>query len=67
VSDPRHVQLAKTLINYSCDLKPGEHILIEAVDIPNSFTCELIKQAHAAGAHPNVFLKSKIVMRQFQS
>jgi len=64
VSDPRHVQLAKTLINYSCDLKPGEHILIEAVDIPNSFTCELIKQAHAAGAHPNVFLKSKIVMRQ---
>ena len=64
MSDPRHVQLAKTLIHYSCDLQPGEHILIEAVDIPDSFTCELIKQAHAAGAHPNVFLKSKTVMRQ---
>lgn len=64
MSDPRHTQLAKTLIHYSCDLQPGEHILIEAVDIPNEFTCELIREAHEAGAHPNVFLKSKSVMRR---
>jgi aminopeptidase len=63
VSDPRHTKLAETLIHYSCDLQPGEHVLIEAVDIPNEFTGELIRQAHAAGAHPNVFLKSKSVMR----
>lgn len=64
MSDPRHTRLAETLIHYSCDLQPGEHILIEAVDVPHEFTCELIRLAHAAGGHPNVFLKNKTVMRR---
>lgn len=64
MSDPRHTELARTLIRYSCDLQPDEHLLIEAVDVPNEFTCELIKQARAVGGHPNVFLKSKSVMRR---
>ena len=64
MSDPRHTQLANTLIRYSCDLQPGEHLLIEAVDIPHEFTCELIRLAREVGGHPNVFLKSKSVMRR---
>ncbi|MFQ5529047.1 MAG: aminopeptidase [Gemmatimonadota bacterium] len=64
MSDPRHTRLAETLIHYSCDLQAGEHLLIEAVDVPHEFTCELIRVAHAAGGHPNVFLKSKSVMRR---
>ena len=26
--DPRIKQLAKNLINYSCSVKPGEHVMI---------------------------------------
>ncbi|MGD8495923.1 MAG: aminopeptidase [Gemmatimonadales bacterium] len=62
--DARISRLAETLIHYSCDLQPGEKILIEAIDVPHEFTCELIRLAHAAGAHPNVFLKSKQIMRR---
>ena len=62
--DPRITRLAETLIHYSCDLQPGEKILIEAIDVPHEFTCELVRLAHATGAHPNVFLKSKQVMRR---
>jgi len=62
--DARITRLAETLIHYSCDLQPGDKILIEAIDVPHEFTCELVRLAHDAGAHPNVFLKSKQVMRQ---
>ena len=62
--DSRITRLAETLIHYSCDLQPGEKILIEAIDVPEEFTCELVRIAHEAGAHPNVLLKSKKVMRQ---
>jgi aminopeptidase len=62
--DARITRLAETLIHYSCDLQPGEKILIEAIDVPHEFTCELIRLAHSAGGHPNVFLKSKQIMRR---
>jgi aminopeptidase len=62
--DARITRLAETLIHYSCDLQPDEKILIEAIDVPHEFTCELIRLAHAAGGHPNVFLKSKQIMRR---
>ena len=63
MSDPRHTTLAETLIHYSCKLKPGEKILIEAIDIPVSFTRELVKAAAAAGAQPFVTLKSQEIWR----
>jgi len=62
--DARITRLAETLIHYSCNLEAGERILIEAIDVPDEFTCELVRLAHETGAHPNVFLKSKKVMRQ---
>ena len=36
--DPRMTQLADVLINYSTALKPGEKILIEAIDVPADIT-----------------------------
>ena len=41
--DPRMTKLAEVLINYSTSLKPGEKILIEAIDIPHEMTCELVR------------------------
>ncbi len=61
--DPRISKLANVLVNYSCALKPGEKILIEAIDIPHEVTAELVRTARAAGGHPLVTLKSNQVWR----
>jgi aminopeptidase len=61
--DPRITRLADVLVNYSCAVKPGEKILIEAIDIPHEVTCELVRVARKAGADPLVTLKSNAVWR----
>jgi aminopeptidase len=66
MTDPRYTKLAETLIDYSCELERGEKVLIEAVDIPHQFTCELVRVAAARGAHPLVTLKSQVVWRALQ-
>lgn len=63
MSDPRLALLADTLINWSTALKPGEKILIEAIDTPAAMTCELVRTARAAGADPLVLLKDTVVDR----
>ena len=35
MTDPRIDKLADVLINYSCAVKSGELILIEAIDVPH--------------------------------
>ncbi|MCK4342320.1 MAG: aminopeptidase [Phycisphaerae bacterium] len=61
--DPRITKLAETLVNYSCAVKAGEKILIEAIDVPHEFTTECVRLASAAGAYPLVLLKSNRVNR----
>ena len=61
--DPRMTRLADVLVNYSCELKSGERILIEAIDVPHEFTCELIRTAKAAGGIPVVKLESNQIKR----
>src|ERR1051325_5161267 len=63
MTDPRMRKLADVLINYSCALKKGEKILIEAIDIPHAFTNALVDEAASAGGHPLVLLKSNEVLR----
>lgn len=63
MTDPRMTRLAEVLVNYSCGVKPGEKILIEAIDIPHEFTTELVRVAHKSGALPLVTLKSNRVNR----
>lgn len=63
MTDPRIEKLADVLINYSCALKPGERILIEAIDVPHAFTRALARRACAAGGMPYVLLKSNEIDR----
>src|SRR5258705_12024323 len=63
MTDPRIDKLANLLINYSCEVKAGEKILIEAIDVPHTFTKALVRAASAAGGHPLVLLKSNEVLR----
>ena len=37
MSDPRILKLAKNLVNYSCKVKEGEKVMIEAFGIPTSW------------------------------
>lgn len=66
MTDPRQTKLAETLIRYSCDLQAGEKVLIEAIEIPHTFTCELVRVAAEAGALPFVTLKNQSVWRALQ-
>ncbi|HEY2588430.1 MAG TPA: aminopeptidase [Tepidisphaeraceae bacterium] len=63
MTDPRIEKLADVLINYSCAVKPGEKILVEAIDVPHAFTKALVKHASAAGGRPLVMLKSNEINR----
>jgi aminopeptidase len=63
MTDPRIERLADVLVNYSCAVKPGETILVEAIDVPNAFTTALVRAATRAGGRPLVLLKSNEVSR----
>lgn len=61
--DPRLTRLADVLVNYSTELKPGEKVLIEAIDVPDEVACELVRVARQAGADPLVSVKRNSVLR----
>lgn len=63
MKDPRYTDLAKVLVQHSCQVKPGDKVLIEAFDIPADFTVELIKTVAAAGGVPVVSTYQQQVMR----
>ncbi len=61
--DPRYTKLADVLINYSTELKAGEKILVEAIDIPTEMTLELVRVAREVGGDPLVLLKNNRINR----
>ncbi len=61
--DPRIAKLADVLVNYSCQLKPGDHLLLEAIDVPHEFTTAVVQTVHRSGGRPFVLLKSNQVQR----
>ncbi len=62
--DPRMEKLAETLIRYSCRLKKGEKILIEAIDIPEEMVAILVRKATEVGGVPLVTIKQNRVLRE---
>ena len=61
--DPRITKLANVLVNYSCAVRPGERLLIEAIDVPHEFTSECIRLTREAGGIPHVKLESNLIRR----
>ena len=64
MQDLRINKLAKGLINYSCSLKKGEKVLIEAKGIDYMLVNALVKEAYAVGAIPFVELYDNRVTRE---
>ncbi len=58
MKDPRIDQLAKTLINYSVELAPGEKILIENFGNEVPLTRALIREAYRVGGIPFLSIKN---------
>ncbi|MEM9186906.1 MAG: aminopeptidase, partial [Planctomycetota bacterium] len=66
--DPRIDRLADVLLDHSCELRTGETILIEAIDLPESdLVCALVEGAAARGATPLVEIKQQLVQRSLLS
>jgi len=64
MTDPRYTKLAKLLITYSTELKKGEKILLDMIDVPDEFTIELVRAARAIGAIPVVETRHTRVTRE---
>lgn len=62
--DERVNKLAKVLVNYSCALKKGEKILIEAKGIDYMLVNAIVKEVYAVGGFPFVEIYDNRVTRQ---
>ncbi len=63
--DVRVQKLAEVLIDHSCELQPGENLLIETFDLPDTLLVrELIQLATKRGARPLVSMKDNSVLRE---
>ena len=52
MKDERIVTLAKNLVNYSCQIKKGEKVLIESTEVDYGIITELVKAVYEAGGYP---------------
>jgi aminopeptidase len=64
MADPRYLDLARVLVRYSTAVQPGEHVLVEATDIPPEFTAVLVQEICDAGGLPVLEMKSQMVQRK---
>ncbi|MFW5780447.1 MAG: aminopeptidase [Bacillota bacterium] len=64
MKDPRIEKLAKSLINYSCDLQKGEKILIETAGVEAEMINALIKEVYKKGGIPFVDISDSRIKRQ---
>lgn len=62
--DERIKTLAKNLVNYSCSLKDGEKVLIEASGVDTVFVEALIEECYKVGAIPFVSLGDNKIKRR---
>lgn len=63
MTDQRIETLAKNLVNYSCEVKPGENVLIESKGFELPLTKALIKETYKAGGIPFVTIKNDEITR----
>src|SRR5437879_5893789 len=64
MTDPRYTELSTLLIEYSTELKRGDRVLLDMIDVPDEFTIELMRAARKAGAIPIVEVRHTRVSRE---
>lgn len=63
MKDHRVTKLAKLLVEHSCEVKKGEHVLIEVFGDDRALVRELIDQIYAAGGYPHLQLNDQQLIR----
>lgn len=61
--DSRFKTLCKNLVEYSCQVKPGENVWIDLYGIPTNVGVEMVKAVYEAGGVPYVTINSDDVLR----
>lgn len=64
MTDPRYTRLARLLVNYSTRVKKGDRVLLDAIDVPDEFTIELMRAVRAVGGDPFVEIRHTRVNRE---
>src|SRR5213594_2450132 len=64
MTDARYKKLAKLLVEYSTELKKGDRVLLDMIDVPDEFTIELMRAARKVGAIPIVEVRHTRVTRE---
>jgi len=62
--DPRYHDLAGVLTGFSTKLKRGEHVLIDAFDIPTEFVLALCRAVRERKAIPHVAVRDARIIRE---
>ena len=62
--DKRVETLAKNLVNFSCKVKKGERVLVEAFGIDYQLVNCIVKEVYAVGAYPFVSVKDNRIERE---
>ncbi|MDR3216973.1 MAG: aminopeptidase [Clostridiaceae bacterium] len=62
--DERQAVLAKNLVNYSCEVKPGEKVWIDVSGADTAFINLLQREVFKAGGEPHVHLSDNRVKRE---
>ena len=64
MTDPRHTRLATLLVEYSTQIKRGDRVLLEMIDVPDEFSIELIRAVRSVGGTPLVSVRHTRVNRE---
>ncbi|CAM3520789.1 MULTISPECIES: aminopeptidase [Saccharibacillus] len=65
MTDPRLQRLARTVVQYSASVQPGENVLIRALDVHDAdILAPFIDEIHAAGGHAFVDVSDYAVNRR---
>ena len=54
MKDPRIGKLARTLVNYSCKVQPGDHVLVDTIGKDHTLAQALVDEIYEAGGVPFV-------------
>jgi len=64
MTDPRYKKLARLLVEYSTELKKGDQVLLDMIDVPDEFSIELMRAVRAVGAIPLIEVRHTRVSRE---
>jgi aminopeptidase len=64
MTDPRYRKLAKLLVHYSTQIKRGDRVLLDMIDVPDEFSIELMRAIRAAGGTPFIEVRHTRVTRE---